>query len=584
MPGLWAQVGSDGTILSISGELALALGIKDPASVTGVPIATCLPDMAEGSPLNLEILEKGELHSAPVTLLAPSGRVRLTALLSARAVSGDGLSRGAWMGCFTRSTAEDQRTILRADFGRELLESLRIELLAQMELQTRQSSSGGAGDAPGGLGSTAQICLTTLPGLEALSQLDLPLNVQAFDVRTTVSDLCRTTGRIIGSAGASLLFDMDPACPARVRTDEHRLRVCLNLLLGFVYAKEKPAEMVVRLALEDADALSIEVAAWPAPEPALPGAGYGWTLGLCKSLALTADGTVSVDMGSPGCVRYALRLKATAEPESAMPLESGPGVGSTIDLSLKGLQVLLVGFGEAAKAILAKWLDRRQADYWFSSTGVDVSSANNLTAPDVAVFDLSVCQSRADRLRQLPVLGLRRARTPVPYWCSSSITAPIFEEDFVAAVGLLIQNPEASGLEQRGPAPQSAPQILAVDDNPINLRILQKTLVRLGCEVDLATNGREALDAIGGRLYDIVLMDWEMPVMDGLETTMAIRQLPEPACRIPIIAVTAHALPGDRETCLRAGMDDYLSKPVKVERLSAALDLWLRCSPRALNA
>jgi CheY-like chemotaxis protein len=78
-------------------------------------------------------------------------------------------------------------------------------------------------------------------------------------------------------------------------------------------------------------------------------------------------------------------------------------------------------------------------------------------------------------------------------------------------------------------------------------------------------------------------MDWEMPIMDGLEATAAIRGLQEPLCRIPIIAVTAHAIPGDRETCLNGGMDDYLSKPLNVELLRQALAKWLPRSPRLLR-
>ena len=119
-----------------------------------------------------------------------------------------------------------------------------------------------------------------------------------------------------------------------------------------------------------------------------------------------------------------------------------------------------------------------------------------------------------------------------------------------------------------------------MDDNPVNQRIIQKILVRLGHEVDLASNGLEALATLRQRPHDLVLMDWEMPIMDGLEATAAIRELPEPLCRIPIIALTAHALDGDRETCLQGGMDDYLAKPVKVESLSRVLGVWLPRSPR----
>lgn len=99
-------------------------------------------------------------------------------------------------------------------------------------------------------------------------------------------------------------------------------------------------------------------------------------------------------------------------------------------------------------------------------------------------------------------------------------------------------------------------------------------LEALGHHVDLAADGAEAVEAVRRIPYDLVLMDVQMPGMDGYQATGAIRSLPEPTSRMPIVAMTAGAIKGDEEKALAAGMDDYLSKPVRMEALAAAVKRW----------
>ncbi|MFT4540408.1 MAG: two-component system sensor histidine kinase/response regulator [Planctomycetota bacterium] len=113
--------------------------------------------------------------------------------------------------------------------------------------------------------------------------------------------------------------------------------------------------------------------------------------------------------------------------------------------------------------------------------------------------------------------------------------------------------------------------ILLVEDNLVNQRVALKLLERLGCKITLASNGREAVDAVEREEFDLVLMDWQMPVLDGLEATREIQALSSPIAKIPIIAMTANSMAGDRETCLNAGMIDYISKPISRSRLATAL-------------
>lgn len=123
---------------------------------------------------------------------------------------------------------------------------------------------------------------------------------------------------------------------------------------------------------------------------------------------------------------------------------------------------------------------------------------------------------------------------------------------------------------------QSAPvNILLVEDNLVNQRLAVKLLQKAGHQVQTAGNGRIACEMVAQRSFDLILMDVQMPEMDGFEATAKLRARQDHP-RLPIIAMTAHAMAGDRERCLAAGMDDYLTKPLKVEELSAAINRWKR--------
>jgi len=131
------------------------------------------------------------------------------------------------------------------------------------------------------------------------------------------------------------------------------------------------------------------------------------------------------------------------------------------------------------------------------------------------------------------------------------------------------------------PSASRARRILLAEDNPVNQRVAVLMLKRLGYEVDIAENGAAAVRMAPADDYALVLMDCQMPEMDGFEATVAIRvQEIETGRHIPIIAMTANALQGDREQCVASGMDDYISKPIDIERLREALTIWTR-SPEA---
>ncbi len=132
----------------------------------------------------------------------------------------------------------------------------------------------------------------------------------------------------------------------------------------------------------------------------------------------------------------------------------------------------------------------------------------------------------------------------------------------------------ASAAPGRDPASPTARRVLVVEDNGVNQRVAMMMLKRLGCDVEVADNGQDGLACLAAAPFDLVFMDCQMPVMDGLSATRELRRREPAGTRLPVIAMTAHALAGDRESCLQAGMDDFVSKPVTLEALQQVLDAW----------
>jgi len=135
--------------------------------------------------------------------------------------------------------------------------------------------------------------------------------------------------------------------------------------------------------------------------------------------------------------------------------------------------------------------------------------------------------------------------------------------------------PEPPVKHEEIPAKQTKKTLLLVEDNPISQSLELRILQEVGYNVEAVSSGREALDALKTRKFDLVLMDVEMDEMDGIEATKKIRSLSGEVAKIPIIAVTAHSSMKDREMCLNSGMDDYIAKPINIHFLKITIDLWL---------
>jgi CheY-like chemotaxis protein len=127
-------------------------------------------------------------------------------------------------------------------------------------------------------------------------------------------------------------------------------------------------------------------------------------------------------------------------------------------------------------------------------------------------------------------------------------------------------------------------RVLLVEDNVVNQKVARRLLQKLGCEVDVAENGVEAVALFEKQTYQAVFMDCQMPDMDGYTATALIRKNEAGRSHTPIIALTANAMEGDKERCLAAGMDDYLVKPVQKKELSRAVELWIGTSGAPMNS
>jgi CheY-like chemotaxis protein len=148
---------------------------------------------------------------------------------------------------------------------------------------------------------------------------------------------------------------------------------------------------------------------------------------------------------------------------------------------------------------------------------------------------------------------------------------------FYLVVPITAAPPDEQPLEKRRSQVEPLPEprfVLLVEDNIVNQRVAEHLLRKLGCTFEVAHDGREALEMLAMKRYDVVLMDCLMPELDGFQTTIEWRKREPLGRHVPIVAMTANAMSGDRERCLAAGMDDYLTKPIQAALLAEALTRW----------
>ena len=176
----------------------------------------------------------------------------------------------------------------------------------------------------------------------------------------------------------------------------------------------------------------------------------------------------------------------------------------------------------------------------------------------------------------LTTLGARPS--PLTRAFPHTVAKPVRQARLASAIARCLGRSEAAetpaARETTSPVRQANVRVLVVEDNRDSQVLAERLLAGISCDVDVAENGKTAVEAVASKLYDLIFMDLMMPVLDGFEAVRQIRASEPERQRVPIVALTAHATEGFRDECIAAGMDDYISKPFKKERLLAMVEQW----------
>jgi PAS domain S-box-containing protein len=317
--------------------------------------------------------------------------------------------------------------------------------------------------------------------------------------------------------------------------------------------------------------------------------GTGLGLAIAKRLVEAMGGRIGVDSVEGEGSTFWFELDVAV----AKPVAGDADVAA----ALAGKVVLAVDDNPDNLKVLRQHLHRLGMEFVEAGNGPDALAA--LAAGrrfDLAILDLhmptmdglTLARSIRARVseRELPILMLASYRDRElladarQLGIASYLLKPVRHAPLSRAIRLSLGAEASSPAVPTGsfglrPPSQGTWRVLLAEDNPVNQRVTALMLQRMGCHADVVGNGFEACDAMRQVSYDLVLMDCQMPDMDGYACTRAIRALEGSLRRTPIIALTANALKGEREQCLSAGMDDYLSKPITPDALSAALERWL---------
>jgi two-component system sensor histidine kinase/response regulator len=453
----------------------------------------------------------------------------------------------------------------------------------------------------------------------------IDLEIVDFDLRRAVREVLGSFAEAAGARNIELLCLIRHDVPSALRGDPGRLRQVLTNLVGNAVKFTEKGEVVLRVTIASSD----EEAAVVRFEVRDTGIGIDSTVRsrLFQSF-VQADGSTTRQYGGTG-LGLAISRRLVELMGGAIDVESQPGRGSTFWFTVRferqpsapapapaararlaGRRVLVVDDNATNRQIL-----RQQLGPWGLRVTTEGSGTKALEllreaaavgkAYDLVILDMKMPEmdglslgrairaqagSEGVRLVLLTSIGQRgHGAEASRIGIDAYLTKPVDETDLYDCLVEVVTRERS----ERGPTlvtrhslrearPQPGARVLVAEDNEVNQKVAVRLLEKLGYRVEVADNGREAVEACERSPYDAVLMDGQMPGMDGFEATRRIREREGDTRHTPVIAMTASAMKGDRERCLEAGMDDYVSKPVTPESLQAALTRWLPAtSPRS---
>ena len=453
------------------------------------------------------------------------------------------------------------------------------------------------------LRTSADTLLVLLNDILDFSRIEagrLQLEHLPFSIRDTIEQVVSVFAPNARKKGLDLWFDIEPTLPDQMVGDRYRLgQVITNLINNAVKFTEKGSVRIRCRAQtrDDSTRLLIEVR----------DSGIGIDEAALREIFSPfrqADNSMSRRFGGSGlglAIVYDLVRLMKGEIHTA----SVPGQGSTftIDLPLSkesGDRKLPDWLPQLrGRKVLAVCGDETRREHWAAMlrwAGIDAETlpdcadlaaeAQQFHSDAILVEDSASCRALVEQRPDFdcPVLFVDGLRSPrggmraVPAWIQGNLHEPFGDTalwtELARMWGLVAASAKPA---QAADAVRFNARVLMVEDNDINRLILEQILYTLGCGVRHATNGAEALAALEHEQFDLVLMDVQMPVMDGLTATRALREI-ERLRELPrqlVIALTANALAGDREMCLQAGMDDYVAKPVTIASVRTAMLRWL---------
>ncbi|WP_051229275.1 PAS domain S-box protein [Paludibacterium yongneupense] len=429
----------------------------------------------------------------------------------------------------------------------------------------------------------------------------LTLETIPFDLPRLLSDTLRVLSLKAFEKGLDLVLDPEPDLPVRLLGDPGRWRQILINLVGNAVKFTARGEVVVKVRAdggdividvvdsgigipEDKQALIFDAFSQGDTSTTRRFGGTGLGLSITRHLVDMMAGTISLSSRPGQGSTFSVRL----------PLRTAPDERAASAPDLRGRTYLVVDDNPVQLAVLARALERCGAQCICqgaeqNAVGAALDFTRHFDAflidqqmPGISAYDLILSLRALPQWRAVPVVMLssgglhqeervRYQQAGVRAFLIKPI-APIELQDAVAAL-LKGEASTESTVPHNAERKGEALRVLVAEDNPVNRKLAQSLLLRWGHRPTLAGDGREAVRCYGLAPFDVVLMDVQMPEMSGFEATHAIRELERVSGRhVPIVAMTANAMEGDRESCLAAGMDDYLSKPLQMAALQSVLE------------